>query len=126
MNLIIWINFIMFAVFTLFFCYQYFYVFVSLVKKPARYIAKKNHKFAVLISARNEENVIGELIESIHSQNYPEELVDIYVVADNCTDNTAKISKDAGAVVYERFNTEQVGKGYALEFLYEKQKEIEK
>ena len=25
MNLIIWINFIMFAVFTLFFCYQYFY-----------------------------------------------------------------------------------------------------
>ena len=120
MNLIIWLNFIMFAVFTLFFCYQYFYVFVSLVKKPARYIAKKNHKFAVLISARNEENVIGELIESIHSQNYPEELVDIYVVADNCTDSTADVARRGGARVYERNDTTHVGKGYAINFILKK------
>ena len=41
----------------------------------------------------------------------------MFVVADNCTDNTAEISREHGAVVYERFNKEKVGKGYALNYL---------
>ena len=40
------------------------------------------------------------------------------MVADNCTDNTAQIARQLGAVVYERFNKEQVGKGYALDFAF--------
>ena len=39
---------------------------------------------AVIVSARNEEGVIGELLESLNRQNYPKELLDLYVVADNC------------------------------------------
>ena len=79
--------------------------------------ASKKHKYAVLIAARNEERVIGNLIESISKQDYPRELFDIFVVADNCDDSTAKIARKKGAIVYERFNEENKTKGYALEFL---------
>ena len=63
--------------------------------------------------------VIAQLIRSVRAQKYPEELIDIFVVADNCTDNTAQAAREAGAVVYERHNTYAVGKGYALRFLLE-------
>ena len=86
--------------------------------------ANTNHRFAAFISARNEEGVIGELIDSLKKQKYPEELFDIYVLADNCTDHTAQVSLEHGAMVYERQNKEQVGKGYALDFLYKKVTEV--
>ena len=97
--------------------YQIIYIIVSLFCKPKKFPDGKPNRFAVLISARNESNVISQLIESIKKQDYPSELVDVYVVADNCTDNTAEVAKNCGATVFERFNTEQVGKGYALNFL---------
>jgi cellulose synthase/poly-beta-1,6-N-acetylglucosamine synthase-like glycosyltransferase len=71
-----------------------------------------------MISARNEEKVLGHLLQSINACDYPSELVDVYVVADNCTDGTAKTATENGATVYERFNQELVGKGYALNELY--------
>ncbi len=81
------------------------------------------HRFAILIAARNEEAVIGKLLESIRLQNYPGELINVFVVADNCTDCTAAIAREHGAKVYERFHRTKVGKGYALEYLLEKMKE---
>lgn len=81
--------------------------------------AKCNHKYAILIAARNEETVIGNLIDSINQQDYPRELVNVFVVADNCTDNTAKTARELGAVCYERFDPEHRTKGYALQFLVE-------
>lgn len=77
----------------------------------------KKHKYAVLVAARNEETVISQLIDSIHAQDYPRELVDIFVVADNCTDNTARIAREQGAICYERFDNERRTKGYALQYL---------
>lgn len=79
--------------------------------------AKKNHKYAILIAARNESAVIGNLIDSINKQDYPRELIDIFVVADNCTDNTAQVASDMGAKVYERFDPDHRTKGYALQYL---------
>ena len=113
-------NFIMLLVFSLCYCYQLGYVLVRFFKKDKTFTAKKLHRYAVLISARNEGAVIGELLESIHRQNYPKELLDVYVVADNCTDNTAQIAEDHGAIVYERFDRKLVGKGYALNYLFGK------
>ena len=80
----------------------------------------KLHRYAAIISARNEEEVIGDLIRTLKEQNYPKELLDVYVVADNCTDDTAGVSRKAGAIVYERFNKVQVGKGYALDWLFKR------
>ena len=58
-------------------------------------------KFAVLIAARNEELVIGPLINSLLTQNYPPELYDIWVIPNNCTDNTALAARSFGAKVLE-------------------------
>lgn len=104
--------------FGLCYSYQFFYAFASLFMKPRQYPAVlQQRRYAILISARNEKNVIGQLIDSIHAQDYPKELIDVYVVADNCTDNTAEIAAAKGAIVYERNNKQQIGKGYALEFV---------
>ncbi len=83
----------------------------------------KFHKYAVLIAARNEEAVIGNLIDSIRKQDYPSELVDIFVVADNCTDKTAEIARNFGAICYERFDDAHRTKGFALQFLVQRIKE---
>ncbi len=111
-------NIIIFILFTSFYFYQIVYVFVSLFKESKELKASKNHKYAVVIAARNESAVIDQLIKSIQKQNYPRELVDTYVVADNCTDNTAEVAKNAGARVLERFNRQLVGKGYALDYAF--------
>lgn len=82
--------------------------------------AKKKHKYGICIAARNEEKVIGNLIDSINKQDYPKNLYKIFVVADNCTDNTAKIAREKGAICYERNDSEHRTKGYALQFLFKK------
>lgn len=99
--------------------HQTFYFLVGLFFtrkfKPARNL----HKYAILIPARNEDAVIGNLIDSIKRQDYPSELLQIFVVADNCTDNTAKVAREMGAVCYERFNDAERTKGFALKYLFE-------
>lgn len=109
-------NTCVFIMFSVCYAYQLYFVLIGLIKKPPQYKAKKNHKFAVLISARNESTVIANLIHSIQHQNYPQELIDIFIIADNCTDNTAKIASENGAYVIKRFNDNLIGKGYALDY----------
>lgn len=114
-------NWCIFVIFLLFYAYQLFYIAAALVKQKKRLPqAKKLHKFAFVIAARNESAVIAGLIKSIKAQDYPQELIDVFVVADNCTDNTAEIARNEGAIVYERNDTEKVGKGYALDYVFEK------
>lgn len=83
----------------------------------------KNHRLAVLIAARNESVTIGQLLDTISNQTYPKELLTAIVIADNCTDNTAEVSRAHGAYVIERFNKAQVGKGYALSYAFQHIKE---
>jgi len=77
-----------------------------------------NHRFAVIIPAHNEEKVIGNIVESLNKQQYPKELYDIFVICDNCTDNTELEAKQAGARVFVRRNSNEKGKGYALEWAF--------
>ena len=62
----------------------------------------KANRYAVLICARNEQRVIGDLIASLRGQTYDQSLLSIFVLADNCTDDTAMVARVAGAHVYER------------------------
>ena len=102
---------------TIYWLYQLMVSICSLVKlKDKPIIEEKNNRFMAIIPAHNEEIVVGNLIASLKKQNYPKELFDIYVIADNCTDNTAKVAKEAGAIVYERFDEEHKTKGYALDW----------
>lgn len=81
--------------------------------------AKQQHKYAVVIAARNEQAVIGNLLDSIKQQDYPQELLTVFVVADNCTDNTAETARNKGAICYERFDKKRKTKGFALQYLFE-------
>lgn len=107
MNIIYAIESRLWIVFTICYSYQIFYMVYMLLFKRSlseRFINRDPvmHKIAVVISARNESAVIGQLIESIHAQTYPAELIRIYVCADNCTDDTAEVARAAGATVFER------------------------
>ena len=109
---------------TIFWLYNIVISACSLVKlKDKPLLVNKNHKFMALVPAHNEAAVVGNLIESLKNQNYPKELLDIYVIADNCTDNTAQIARDAGAIVYERFDSEKKTKGYAMQWFLNKMNE---
>ena len=102
------------------FLYKNVYYIIGLFFTRKFKPAKNKHKYAILIAARNEKNVIGNLIDSINKQDYDMKLVTTFVVADNCTDNTAEIARSHGAVCYERFDNEHRTKGYALEFLLDR------
>ena len=104
---------------TIYWLYQLVVSICSLVKlKDKPLLVDKNHKFMAILPAHNEETVIGNLIESLKNQDYPKELLDIYVIADNCTDNTVKIAKEAGAIVLERHEEDPAKqtKGAALQW----------
>ncbi len=107
---------------TIYWAYQIVVSFCSLIKlKDKKLLIEKDHKFMAVIPAHNEEAVIKNLVDSLQEQDYPRELYDIYVIADNCNDNTAKIAKDAGAIVLKRFDEEHKTKGFALNwFLQQK------
>ena len=58
-------------------------------------------RFLVLVPAHNEERVIGDIIDNLNRMDYPRELYDFYIIADNCTDRTAEVARAAGAQVIE-------------------------
>jgi len=76
-------------------------------------------RFAIVIPAHNEEAVLARTLASIARLEYPQHLVDVWVVADNCIDATARIARHAGACVVERRDPIRIGKGYALAWLIE-------
>ena len=84
--------------------------------------ARKYNHFAILVAARNEEVVIGNLIESLIKQNYPSDKYDIYVIPNNCTDNTGKVAKKAGAKVIN-CTVKTKTKGDVLKFAFAKLKD---
>lgn len=101
------------------YAYMAVYVVIGLFATKKFPEAKSKHRYGIVIAARNEENVIGQLLESIQAQDYPAELVTTFVVADNCTDATARMARAHGAVCYERFDHLRCTKGYAMQFLFE-------
>lgn len=92
--------------------------FFGIVKKKEGQIAKPKKSFALIVAAHNEEAVIQDMVQSLKRLNYPKELYDIFVIADNCSDKTAQRARDKGAMVYERVVPGKRGKGYALEWMF--------
>lgn len=117
MEILKYINFVVSILFGICYAYQFLYIPLALIRPKEKKTEAKLRDFAVLICARNEETVIGDLIASLKRQTYPQEHIHIFVMADNCTDATAAVAQRAGACVYSRFSTQRVGKGYALEAL---------
>lgn len=78
----------------------------------------KINRYGLIIPARNEEAVIAGLIESIQKNDYPQDKLQIFVVAHNCTDKTAEIARQCGATVYEYDNPDECTMGYAFKYLF--------
>lgn len=79
-------------------------------------------RFLVLVPAHNEERVIGDIISNLQKMDYPKELYDFYIIADNCTDNTAQVARDMGAqvIVHEKETPDApTGKPIALKMALE-------
>ena len=76
------------------------------------------YRYGMIIPARNEEKVVTGLIESIKKNSYPQDKIEIFVIAHNCTDDTARIAREAGATVYEYNNPDEKTMGFAFKYLF--------
>ena len=112
------LNLIVSLLFLLCYAYQFLYFLLPLLKRerplpPGR----GEHELAVLVCARNEEAVIGDLLDCLEDQTYPRDKLHVFVLADGCRDGTAAAAAARGATVYLRSDPERVGKGWALDYL---------
>ncbi len=102
--------------------YSVYHVMIGVMgfKRPREYKkAGPKTRFAVLIAARNEEKVIGNLIDTLTSQNYPKELYRIFVIPNHCTDATRGIALEHGAEIIDCTVTVRK-KGDVLQFAFNK------
>lgn len=113
------VNLVIGILFFVCYSYQFFFVIIPFVRKPKPHKEIINHKYAILIPARNEGLVIKQLLDSILEQTYPQDLIKTFVIADNCNDDTASIARSMNTIVLERENKELRGKGYALDYAFE-------
>lgn len=100
--------------------------FFGIVKIKDKKTIKPQKTFAMIVAAHNEEMVIQNTVESLNLLNYPKDMYDIFVIADNCSDKTASIARKSGAIVMERTNKYKKGKGYALEWMFNKLSKMDK
>lgn len=88
-------------------------------RQPRLPPSSRKLRFDIVIPAHNEEHVIADVIRSVQAVDWPADQFRVLVVADNCTDATARIASAAGAQVLQRIDQERRGKGYALAFGFE-------
>lgn len=98
---------------------------LGLFKKKKYPKTEVRNRYGVVIPARNEETVVGELLNSILKSDYPQDKLEIFVIAHNCTDKTAEIARSYGknVHVYELNNPSLNTKGLGLQYLF---KQIDK
>ncbi len=125
-SIVYYLNIVIAVVLGIVYIMQYVHTIISIFYRGKSWKkAKTHHTFGYLICGRNEKIVIGNLIDSIFMQNYDKDKMFVYVCADNCTDETAQIAREHGAIVFERNNEQEIGKSYALEFLINNVKQDE-
>ena len=96
------------------------FTIVGIFAKKKYPAAEEKLKYAVIIGARNEEAVIGGLLDSINAADYPKDKLQVFVVAHNCTDATAEVARGKGATVYEYDNPNERTVGYAYRYLVDR------
>ncbi|ADE19752.1 glycosyltransferase family 2 protein [Mycoplasma crocodyli] len=117
-NILFWVTFIIGIIFFVIYGLEWIHFFNSRknINSLNNYTPKKTRNFALIIPARNESVTLSKLINSMQEQKYDGK-IDIYLVADNCTDNrmTYNIGISKGVTVLERFNDIQKGGNFAIQ-----------
>lgn len=103
--------------FALAYLYQIIYMLMVFVRGTVKLPpAQVQHRYAFFIAAHNEEPVIGNLVRSILAQDYPRDLMDVFVVCDACTDDTHGEAERAGAIVWDRNDLARKGKSWVMDY----------
>lgn len=97
-----------------------FFALVGVFAKKKFPHTEQKLKYGIIIPTRNETKVVGNLIDSIRKNNYPQDKLDVFVIAHNCDDDTAEVARAKGVKVYEYNNPNERTKGYALKYLFGK------
>ncbi len=97
--------------------YQFGVSLFGFTRRSAQKYQAPKRRFAVLIPAHNEQRVIGSLLANLQKLDYPQELYDVFVIADNCVDDTAAVSRSYGVNVWERQSLTERGKGHAIRWM---------
>ena len=115
------LQYVLIGILGFFFLYLVVLSFAALaVRKRKEFNCDHHNRFAIVVPAHNEELMISKTLYSLFAIVYPKNYFDIFVVADNCDDKTAEIARNVGATVFEREDTENKGKGYALRWFFDK------
>jgi glycosyltransferase involved in cell wall biosynthesis len=72
-------------------------------------------RFDLIVPAHNEAAIIARTVKSLRAVDWPADRFRVLVVADNCSDNTAQVAREAGAQVLERHGSSHRGTCYALD-----------
>lgn len=92
-------------------------LFVFRKKKGKIRKYKPTKKMAVIIAARNEGGIIGHLLDSLNKQDYPKELYDIFVIPNNCEDDTEDVAREKGSHII-KCNVPVKSKGDVLKYTF--------
>lgn len=118
--MIVAVQFLLLGVLGFFLAYLAWLSLLALLGRKRRQPeASRLRRFAVVVPAHNEAPVIEKTLASLLSIAYPSDRFDVVVVADNCDDQTAEIARSLGVRVYERTDTANRGKGYALRWIFD-------
>ena len=102
----------------LYLLYYFFTGIAAFFSKKKIYKYRPKSKFAIVIPARNEEKVIATLIHSLKNQKYPKKLYDIFIIPNNCNDNTKEVAINSGAKIID-IDLEAKSKGDVLKYTFE-------
>lgn len=119
MNTALWILTVLMTLLNLFTVYLGIIFLFTFRRRTSYPAAAPNTRFAVIIPARNEAHVIGNLIAALRAQRYPADKIDVYVAVNNTTDDTEAVSLAAGAQVI-RCEGRITNKGQALHQAFER------
>ena len=117
LNIFVLLAFLFFAILS---WYYIGYFFLALQKAKKFPKGEKQYKFAILVPARNEDKVIGNLLKSLKKQDYPKDKFDVFVIVESKDDPTIKLTEKAGyKVIIRKDLINKRTKGYALDEAYQ-------
>jgi len=113
-----WAYLLVTLLFNVFWWYQFVIAIGGFKRARRAPRAAPRFRFAVIVPAHNEEQVVGYLVEELDSQDYPRDRFDVFVSCDNCTDRTAEVARERGARALIRTDTTHAGKQWNLEWAF--------
>lgn len=90
------------------------------IREPEELAPATVRRFNVVVPAHNEEMYLPRLLESLRTQEYPNDRYRVTVVADNCTDGTVAACRSVDVDLFERTSVDERGKGHTIRWVLDR------